>query len=465
MVRRRVVIIGGGVAGTAAFAALARAGVDVQVDIVDPLAAGAGPAFGVGDAALLCNTSVDLMSLLPGLPADFHESLRARGVPAGREEFAPRREFARYLREVYETWAGRPGMSHRRVSRRALAVRPLGPGEGYRVVLDDGSGLTASDVLVCLGWGPPRVPDGLRDRPGIVTSPFPEERMLESVRPSGRVLVLGTRLSAIDAALLLTRHGHRVTLASPSGALPAVRTRTVRGAARIDPAEVHALDPADPRLTRRILDLVTRTLGTAPTCADASIGTLERLRSEVELARRGQVGWQDVLVELVDLANPILVRRDQDARRRVLRACEPLTRYLGSFPLCNAERLLGLLDTGQVKVRAGTPRRLDGPSPFWRVQWPDGRSEHFDGVVCATGFTGRPLRVRSGVLTLPKAHDASPVAGAPPELDADLRLRVDGRSERIWLLGVSSGVRMPFVNAVHHATDQAEAFTRAFAET
>ncbi|MEV4258922.1 FAD/NAD(P)-binding protein, partial [Spirillospora sp. NPDC049652] len=206
MEKRRVVIIGGGVAGTAAFAALARAGVDA--DIVDPLPAGEGTAFGVGDAGLLSNTSAELMSLRPGLPRDF---ARARGAPADGEVFAPRREFARYLRGVYETCAGRPGSAHRRIARRAVAVRPLGEGAGYRVLLDDGSQVPASDVLVCLGWGPSRVPAGLGGRPGIVTSPFPDDRMLEAVPPSGRVLVLGTKLSAIDAALLLARWPRRAS--------------------------------------------------------------------------------------------------------------------------------------------------------------------------------------------------------------------------------------------------------------
>ncbi|MEV4258134.1 hypothetical protein AB0J52_33670, partial [Spirillospora sp. NPDC049652] len=201
-------------------------------------------------------------------------------------------------------------------------------------------------------------------------------------------------------------------------------------------------------------------LGAAPPRAAEPGGPAERLRAEIDLARQGRVGWQDVLVELVDIANPLLVRRDGETRRRVLRACEPLMRYLGSFPLCNAERLSSLLESGQVEVRAGVPRRLDGPSP-WRVQWPDGPSERFDTVVCATGFTSRPLRMRDGALML--TPDASGAATAPPELDADLRLRVNGRSERIWLLGVSSGLRVPFVNAVHHATDQAEAFARSFA--
>lgn len=454
MLRRRVVIIGGGVAGTAAFAALARAGVDA--DIVDPLPPGEGQAFGAGDAALLCNTSVDLMSLLPGTPADF---ARVRGVPADREVFAPRREFAGYMRGVYETWAGRPGTTHRRVAQRAVAVQPLGPDKGYDVVLDDGSRLAASDVLVCLGWGPPWAPDGLRGRPGIVTSPFPEGRMLAAVPSSGRVLVLGTKLSAIDAALVLTGHGHQVTLASPSGELPAVRTRTVRGAVRIDPDDVTALDPADPHLTQRILNLVTRMLKTPLTCTNDVGDATERLRLEIDLARRGQVGWQDVLVELVDVANPILVRRDEETRRQVQRACEPLMRYLGSFPLCNAERLLGLLESGQVTIRAGAPTQLDGPSP-WLAQWRDGRSECFDTIVCATGFTSHPLRMRRGALTLTD-HNAS----TPAELDADLRLRVDGRSERIWMLGVSSGLRVPFVNAVHHATDQAEELARAFTQS
>ncbi|MCP2339003.1 FAD/NAD(P)-binding protein [Actinomadura rupiterrae] len=452
--RRRVVIIGGGVAGTAAFAALARAGADASVDVVDPLPAGGSPAFAVEDAALLCNTSADLMSLVPRTPGDFGGILSARGVVSDREAFAPRREFARYLRDVHDFWAGRPGAAYRRFARRAVRVERHD--DGYRVVLDDGTSLSATDVLVCSGWGPPRVPDGLDRMPGVVPSPFPERRMLESVPPSGNVLVLGTKLSAIDAALLLARHGHRVTMASPSGDLPAVRTRTVRGAVRIDPAEVGRLDPADPRLTRRILALAARTLGLPLSCADASRGTVERLRAEIGLARRGQVGWQDVLVELVDIANPMLLRRDADARRRVHRACGPLMRYLGAFPLCNAERLLALLDSGQVRVRAGAPSRLDGPS---RVQWPDGRTERFDTIVCATGFTSRPMHMRHGALVLSDGPSA-----APPELDTDLRLRMDGRSERIWLLGISSGFRMPFVNAVHHAADQADAFVQKFAE-
>lgn len=471
-------VIGGGVAGTAAFIALVRRAAAAEIDIVDPLPPGACQAFATTEPALLCNTSIDLMSLVPGLPDDFLAYLRGRGIPAIRDDVAPRSCFADYARDRYRAYAelaGRIGIAHRRVGRRAVAVRRSVAG-GYRVILDDGHELAAEDVIIALGWGAPVVPELVREHVGrelLFTSPFPERAMLGGLPPAARVLVIGTGLSAIDTALLLCARGHQVLMASPSGDLPAVRTRTIRSAARlVEPADLAGLDPMDPCLDRRMAAIVARAarrigphrLANQVAVADSG-DRVERLRAETDLALRGITHWQDVLVDLIDAANAALMRLDPAARDTALTTCAPLIRrYLGALVLSNARLLLGHFDGGRARIRAGVPSRLSAREhgPRWRGHWPGGHTEDFDAVVCATGFTPPRLRADRHGLEL-MDRPGRPLNGLP-EPDLDLRVRLPGHEgpgrhegpERIWLLGLTAAARVPFVNAAHHAVEQAD---------
>src|SRR5579875_1554112 len=62
--KREVVIVGAGIAGVAAFIGAVRSRSVSRVDIVDPRGVGNGIAFATTEPALLCNTSVETMSLL-----------------------------------------------------------------------------------------------------------------------------------------------------------------------------------------------------------------------------------------------------------------------------------------------------------------------------------------------------------------------------------------------------------------
>ena len=79
---RRLVIVGGGASGVAAFVAAVRYGVAQSIDIVDPRGIGRGTAFAARRAALLCNTSVETMSIVDDNPDDFLAYLHSIGVPA-----------------------------------------------------------------------------------------------------------------------------------------------------------------------------------------------------------------------------------------------------------------------------------------------------------------------------------------------------------------------------------------------
>jgi uncharacterized NAD(P)/FAD-binding protein YdhS len=461
-----VVIIGGGAAGTAVFLALVRHRGAEFVDVVDPRPPGLGAVFDTGDAGLLCNTSAGVMSLDPANPDGFVEYLRQRGVPAERDDFVPRDLVAGYCADSYRRHAmlaARRGIAHRHIPSRAPRVTRRG--SGYRVDLAGGGQLSADDVVVATGTGPPVVPTLVRrhlGRPGLFETVDPVR--LNALAPGSSVLVLGSRLSAIDATLLLCGRGHRVAMTSRSGLLPAVRTRLGAGTP-LDRAALAGLDLTDPALPLAVVRLVRRAVGRplrdqVSTAADP----VTRLREEITLARSGTIGWQDVIAELIEWTNTRLSTVDSAVRRTAMSRCATLiSRYISAFPLRNAERLLAAIDGGAATLHRPQPSHIepDGRGG-WTVWWRHGTRSRYDAVVCATGFHPPALSCRQHELRLdiPATHRLM-----EPRVDADLRMRFPrGTSpERIWLLGTTSYLRTPIVNYLRTAADHADMIARSIA--
>jgi uncharacterized NAD(P)/FAD-binding protein YdhS len=383
-----MVIVGDGVSGVAAFVGLMRDTRPARVDIVDPGQRGESLAFpATQNPALLCNTSLETMSLLADKPDDFLDYLRESTDVHGRD-FVARFHFSQYVSTRY--WQYRKlahglGIRHAHVPATAIAIRKARG--GYRVLLADGRELEATGVLVCIGHGAPVVPDAIarhRQQPLVFTHPYPEEPLLGSLPARSRVLVLGSSLSAIDAALLVCGLGHSVVMASPSGALPAVRTATPRGSAvPVDEAGFARLDLASPKLPHRVLRLLaraSRSVHGRPLAdqVDRSRGIVERLRHEAALAASGSTDWQELLLPHVEHAGRILAGQDPATRKQALAHCwKVIGRYLSAFPLQNAERLLAHIARGRLGIVARTLAELERRDTS-RVAWTDHSHDEFD---------------------------------------------------------------------------------------
>jgi uncharacterized NAD(P)/FAD-binding protein YdhS len=245
--RPTIIVLGAGAAGTLVTLHLARTaarrstGVDlVLVDPVDRWAR--GTAFGTTHDQHLLNVPAAGMSALPEEPGHFVAWRRREHQTRTTSpyDFAPRREFARYLDETLsETLtAGLGQVGVRHVRTRAVGLRTLS--SGAAVTTSDGTELLADAVVLATGlpsagdaWAPP----ALRQSAFFVPDPW-APGALDVVRRDGvgpgDVLLVGTGLTMVDVALTLSgsrpdrvvhavsRHGHLPRRHAPDLQLAAI---------------------------------------------------------------------------------------------------------------------------------------------------------------------------------------------------------------------------------------------------
>ena len=470
---RCTIIIGGGITGIATFVSLVKHRATPSIVIIDPAPAGVGKAFATTSHELLCNTSVGTMSLIASNTRDFQTYLHRRGFDATLNDFVPRFQVSSYARELYQAYSRQAldyGISHHHVRGTATSIHRDMHG-GYRVILEDGNVICGTEVLVCMGLGAPVVPELMREYIGAARffeTPYPEQALLDALEPRSKVLVVGTRLSAIDAALLLCGRGHRVVMTSRSGELPAVRTRTPRlFPASVDEKMVAELDPSDPLLRRKLIVLLCRSAASVKFRSLSRqvvriADPVSRLRAEAELAAADVTDWQDILVSSLEAGNAYLSKQPGSARGKVLDACiDFVQRYLFAIPLENARKLLNFLDGGQLRIVPGAPIRLDRQAT-WMATWAQSTPVSFDAVVCAAGFQKPQFHAGHDRLELVTGISRRCVA---PHVSAALQVTLpeSATPERIWTLGVASYLGAPLVNAVFQAVQQADFVARLLA--
>jgi len=249
---RRIVVVGGGAAGTLVAIHLAhQANCDTEVTVVEPRPLlGEGVAYSTREELHLLNVPAGGMSAYPNDAQHF-----ARWAGSNESDFVPRRRYAAYLREELE----RRLRENRRVKLRhvrlpAVAISGSPPsvdGVGERIVGDS--------VVIALGNASPTRPAWLDtiDTSTLIHDPW-AQGALDRIPDGSSVLCIGTGLTFVDVALSLTRRMCRVTATSRHGLLPQVhtsatsRTSTTQGSPTTsEPTLVQLSDTASPATVLR----------------------------------------------------------------------------------------------------------------------------------------------------------------------------------------------------------------------
>jgi uncharacterized NAD(P)/FAD-binding protein YdhS len=279
MTKAAVAIVGGGAAGALQALHLAKAGVGPVTLIERARTPGRGVAYSTIRPEHLLNVPARRMSAFADDPDHFTRWFAAR-AGGGPEDFAPRMVYGDYLAGLLAD-AGVEAV-------RAEAVDLAGGG----VALANGGSVAADRIILAPGNLKPATPPGIEPAalgPLWVDDPW-AEGIAEGLGAGDIVLLVGTGLTAVDAALTLEATGFagRIVALSRRGLAP------------------RAHGPREPMV--------------AP-CEDLPPGCVAMLRRV--RARAGEIGWRSAVHELRTVTQALWGAADAAERRRFLRHLRP----------------------------------------------------------------------------------------------------------------------------------------------
>lgn len=256
-------VIGGGASGVLAARALARACPGARLHLIDPQP-GRGVAYGGREPAHLLNTRAINMSLDKAEPRGFLDWL-ARRRPLGRDwdaqDFVPRMVYGDYLAEALAELVKGPACLRLILDQ---AVRARFHQGRWHVGLRRGDDQEFDLVVLAMGNAPPRplaFPGREAAEAFVLDNPW-EGPSIDAIPATGETLLVGTGLTAVDAAVSILKrpHGPKVLAVSRRGLLPRVHDRPH--------AELPALAPPYPDTARA---LYRRVRGLAETVGGSDV--------------------------------------------------------------------------------------------------------------------------------------------------------------------------------------------------
>lgn len=230
---RSTIIIGGGAGGTLVAIHLLHRGERVTL-VERSRSVGAGTAYSTNDPAHLLNVPASRMSCSSANPGDFVSWLQRRRPGATGASLAPRALYGRYLADSLAIAARSGTLELVAGDAVALSVEPA----RVNVALDDGRQRSGAAAVLALGnpapANPPLANPAFFTSRRYVADPW-ADGALERVE-SGKVILIGSGLTAVDVALSLAPRPVHIELISRHGLLPRVHASAPVGAAPVHTA-------------------------------------------------------------------------------------------------------------------------------------------------------------------------------------------------------------------------------------
>lgn len=378
-----------------------------------------GPGLAYSDACTgtILNMHTDTMGLYFDQPRHFSQwrtSLKEGDFPS-------RQNYGEYLRATWSQAmdaAQQAGLKVSVIHEEAKDINRSNDGV-FTLTLGNGAYITSQAVVLALGNFSSIFNSHLVNIPGFFASPWPLQQ-LQSITPGSPVIILGSRLSAVDAATYLSDNGHRgtITLMSRSGRLPKVQgdqTPYPRRYALYDLAKQTESDPNDSLLqvmSGLMDELSQATNGDWSWILDDP--SLEnQLRHDIIAALTGQVQWQAVLRGTAPVFERYWNCLPPRSQKLFMEKYHSVwMRFRHAMPVQNAQKVLRMLESSQLQLVQGDSVKWDGT---FKAQTSAGIIEA-PYVIEATGQECSLDRIHSPLIqsalknTLIRAHPSGGIA-------------------------------------------------------
>lgn len=330
-----IAIIGAGFSGSLVGVHLLReARVPVRVVLIERTGVfGPGLAYGYGSESLLLNVVAGRMSALPDEPDHFLRWAKRQDPNVRGEMFLPRRMYGRYIADLLESACreAEPGCVLERVTDEVTDIVPVRG--GAKVVCRNGGDLRVDAVVLAPGNAPPARPswcDETIEASGLyIGDPWRGEG-LSKVRPDDSIVIVGTGLTMMDAALSLEEAGHRGTIDAVSrrGLLPQPHRHGNPDLAKLP-------DPLFRGTFSNLRDL------------------LRFVRTEAQKAQSRGGDWRDAINAMRSITPSLWKGLNERERRRFLEHLMPFwNSHRHRAPQSVAEGIQRLRDEGRLRIHS-----------------------------------------------------------------------------------------------------------------
>ncbi|KAJ5664886.1 FAD-NAD(P)-binding-domain-containing protein [Penicillium maclennaniae] len=365
-----VVVVGGGASGLAVLLQLIeRAKSENQAGRVVVLEKskilGPGLAYSNACAGTILNMHTDTMGLYFDQPRHFSQwrtSLKEGDFPL-------RQNYGEYLQATWAqamSSAQQAGLMVSIIHEEAKEIDRSNDGV-FHLTLENGTRLLSQAIILALGNFSSVSNSHLINLPGFFATPWPLSQ-LNSIAPDSPVIIVGSRLSAVDAATYLLDNGHRgtITLMSRSGRLPKVQGDQItypRRYALYDLAKQTESDPHDSLL--QVMNGLMEELSKA-TSGDWSWvlddpSPEKQIRQDIKAALTNQVQWQAVLRGTAPVIKRYWNCLSPRSQRLFMEKYHSIwMRFRHAMPVQNAQKILRMLESCQLQVVQGDSVNWDG---------------------------------------------------------------------------------------------------------
>jgi len=411
MSRKRIGVVGFGATGLsflAQFLENLEAPDRFELFFFDASSHGLGDAYREQAASNLMNTSVEVTSLFEEKPDDFlhwlnenpsaWKELFPSKVSFDGKELVPRILFGRYLsarRAQLLEQAAHVGLA---VQVHALEITDLQTSaEKYRLV-SPSSDFDVDVVLLFTGCYKRPLFPSLEGKPGYIGSIYREKLSQEQIGQDANVLVLGTKLSAIDAVLQVATlcPNAKITVASRTGEFPApnlaIDLKRAQPNRWLNREAFDAKRKENPSLPVEdlIYGLTLNALRDAGSPWEIETflqeNPIERLSLQIEKVDSGLAAYEKLVLPLAQLLENVWWDLDKSERAAILKKYfRTIMHYVGAFPAENARRVLSLIESGQLHVANGL-KTVEASHAGFTATFEKAPAKSFDIAIDCSGY-------------------------------------------------------------------------------
>ena len=429
MSNRIITIIGGGAVGVSLLYQLIKKhkiknddqGIVIQI-LEKGSVIGPGLAYREDDPINVLNRPASTMSAIHGDSKDFINWLSSNSKWRAKypeiclenleEQFLPRSLFGLYLQSIFDKalrLARSKKIQVNVINDEVINIQPVQ--NAYSIETTSGQIVISNVIVLSIGQIFSDNYDNLRQSENYLDSPYPTSRLESQIPSEASVAIIGSRLSAIDAAISLKDRGHKGQIAffSRNGYLPSIRPIGI-----VD----HQLKIFTEKRIRGITDFISLNQIIKLICAEVSLalgrtvelkewfdrpsnslGYLENELSNVN--SRERILWQSVMIAINKVIGLVWHKlADRDKNIFVKRFRSRWMAYRVGIPIQNAKKIHSLIQSEKLLNVKGLKNITydKGTKQFIIKCKKDLRKNNFDYVINATGTCTNINYTRSALI-------------------------------------------------------------------